>query len=139
MLAFAGLPPVTVPALPLEAQVAEKLHAYTRSYQETQLSSRTKDLVDLVLISELVGLDAAALWRAIQATFTVRGTHPVPEALPPPPPAWSRPFGELATTVGIPTDLAVGYAIAAELLDPILNGRLPHGTWDVDRRRWTVG
>lgn len=86
LLAFAGLPPVTVPTLPLEVQMAEKLYAYTRIYQETQPSSCTKDLVDLVLISELAGLDAAALRRAIQATSTVRGAHPVPEALPPPPP-----------------------------------------------------
>ncbi|MGQ0717919.1 MAG: nucleotidyl transferase AbiEii/AbiGii toxin family protein [Pseudonocardiales bacterium] len=136
LLAFAGLPPVTVPALPLETQVAEKLHAYTRSYADAQPSSRTKDLVDLVLISELANLDATSLQRAIQETFTVRGTHPVPEALPPPPQDWSAPFGELARTVGIPTDLAVGFAAAAQLLDPILNGRLPNGTWDFDKRQW---
>lgn len=130
LLAFAGLPPVTVPALPLETQVAEKLHAYTRIYADAQPSSRTKHLVDLVLISTLANRDAISLQRAIQETFTVRGTHPVPEALPPPPQDWSAPFGELATTVGIPTDLAAGLAAAAELLDPILNGRLPNGTWD---------
>lgn len=116
--------------------MAEKLHAYTRSYQGAQPSSRTKDLIDLVLISELASLDATSLQRAIQETFTVRGTHPVPEALPPPPPDWSTPFGELARTVGIRTGLAAGYTAAAEFLDPILNGRLPNGTWDVDKRQW---
>lgn len=122
LLAFAGLPPVTVPALPLETQVAEKLHAYTRIYADAQPSSRTKALVDLVLISELASFDATSLQRAILQIFTVRGTHPVPETLPPPPPDWSTPFGELARTVGLPTDLASGHAAAAELLDPILNG-----------------
>jgi hypothetical protein len=32
--------------------------------------------------------------------------------------------------VGIPADIA-------ERLDPILNGRLPIGTWDIEKRRWT--
>jgi hypothetical protein len=139
LLAFAGLAPVTVPALPLETQVAEKLHAYTRIYADAQPSNRTKDLVDLVLISELANLDAASLQRAIQETFTIRGTDPVPEALPPPPQDWSAPFGELATTIGISTDLAAGHAAAAELLDPILNGRLPNGTWNIENRQWVQG
>lgn len=34
---------------------------------------------------------------------------------------------------GVPTDLAAGYAVAADLLAPILNGQLPNGTWDIDR------
>lgn len=42
LLAFAGFAPVTVPALPLEAQVAEKLHAYTRSYQDAMVSERSR-------------------------------------------------------------------------------------------------
>lgn len=138
LLAFAGLPPVTVPALPLETQVAEKLHAYTRIYADSQPSSRTKDLVDLVLISELANLDATFLQRAIQETFTVRGTHPVPESLPPPPQAWNAPFGELARTIGIPTDLAAGHAAAADLLDPILNRRLSNATWDIGKKQWVT-
>lgn len=137
LLAFAGVPPVTVPALPLEIQVAEKLHAYTRTYADAQPSSRVKDLVDLVLISELANLDATTLRRAIQVTFSVRGTHPVPEVLPPPPTDWSTPFGELAKTVGIRTDLVAGHTAAAELLDPILNSRLSNGTWSIEKRQWT--
>jgi hypothetical protein len=57
----------------------------------------------------------------------------LPEPLPPPL-DWSTPFGEPARTVGIRADLASGYA-AAELLDPILNGRLPNETWDIDNRQ----
>jgi len=89
LLAFADVAPVTVPAIPLETQVAEKLHAYTRTYHDAQPSSRTKDLVDLVLIAELASLDAVTLRRAIETTFAVRGTHPVPATLPAPPPEWS--------------------------------------------------
>jgi hypothetical protein len=39
LLAFAGLGPVRVPALPLERQVAEKLRADTRTYEGDRPSS----------------------------------------------------------------------------------------------------
>ena len=51
LLGFAGIEPVTVPAIPLTRQVAEKLHAYTRRYEGDRVSSRPKDLVDLALIA----------------------------------------------------------------------------------------
>ncbi|MFN2497290.1 MAG: nucleotidyl transferase AbiEii/AbiGii toxin family protein, partial [Pseudonocardiaceae bacterium] len=101
-----------------------------------QPSSRTKDLVDLVLIAEFANLDAVALRQAIGTTFAVRSTHPVPEALPAPPPEWRTPFAALARTVGIPTDLACAHATAAELLDPILDGQLLNGTWDAKKKQW---
>lgn len=136
LLAFAGVAPVTVPTIPLETQVAEKLHAYTRTYHDAQPSSRTKDLVDLVLIAELASLDAVALRHAIETIFVVRGTHRVPEILPTPPPEWSTPFAALARTVGIPTDLTSAHTTAAELLDPILSGQLLNGTWNFEKGQW---
>lgn len=72
--------------------MAEKPRAYTRIYADAQPSSRTKDLVDLVLISELANLDAISLLRAMQETVTVRGTQPLPEASPPPPRTLGRTF-----------------------------------------------
>jgi hypothetical protein len=69
LLGFAGIEPVEVEAVPLELQVAEKLHAYTRTYEGRRTSTRTKDLVDLVLIAELATLDAAALRREIDVIF----------------------------------------------------------------------
>lgn len=137
LLAFAGLAPVTVPAIPLETPVAEKLHAYTRTYEGDRPSSRTKDLVDLVLITELAALDATTLRSAITTTFTARGMHPVPDALPAPPKGWGVTFGELARAVGIPTGLAAAHAVAADLLDPVLSGEIDIGTWDNKIREWT--
>lgn len=136
LLAFAGLDPVTVPAIPLETQVAEKLHAYTRTYEGGRSSSRTKDLVDLVLIAELSALDAAALRAAIETTFVRRGTHRPPQALPAPPRDWSVPFNELASMVGIPTGLGAAHAAAGHLLDPILGGDVCNGTWNSESRGW---
>ncbi len=136
LLAFAGLAPVTVPAVPLETQVAEKVHAYTRTYEGDRPSSRTKDLVDLVLVAELSALDAAALRIAIETTFARRGTHTAPPALPLPPREWNTAFSELASVVGIPTGVADAHAVASRMLDPILGGEIRTGAWDSDDRVW---
>ena len=40
LLAFAGIKPIAVPTLPLEQHVAEKVHAYTRTYAGGRSSSR---------------------------------------------------------------------------------------------------
>ncbi len=85
LLGFAGIPPVQVEAVPVELQVAEKLHAYTRTYEGGRASTRAKDLVDLVLIAELTPLDAGALRQAIETTFAKRGTHALPRELSAPP------------------------------------------------------
>ncbi|MBI4870574.1 MAG: nucleotidyl transferase AbiEii/AbiGii toxin family protein [Candidatus Riflebacteria bacterium] len=46
LLSFAGIEPIEVPTLPIEQHIAEKVHAYTRSYGDGRQSSRVKDLVD---------------------------------------------------------------------------------------------
>jgi len=78
LLAFAGIDPAEVPALPLEQQVAEKVHAYTRTYGGRHASSRVKDLVDLVLVKRFMTLDAARLRRALEVTFENRGRQALP-------------------------------------------------------------
>ncbi len=56
LLEFAGMEPIEVPVLPLEQHIAEKVHAYTRTYQRGRASSRAKDLVDIVLVKQLMVL-----------------------------------------------------------------------------------
>jgi hypothetical protein len=119
LLAFAGIEPVEVPVIPLEQQVAEKVHAYTRSYGG-QPSSRVRDLVDLVLIGGSATLDGTRLRAALRGTFEGRRQHPLPASLPPPPASWSVAYRKLATEVGLAPDLAAGHREAAALLDPIL-------------------
>lgn len=137
-LGFAEIEPVEVQAVPLEVQVAEKLHAYTRVYEGGRISTRTKDLVDLALIAELSRLDATVLRREIDTIFELRGTHPPPASLPNPPTEWAVPFRRLAEEVGVPADLEAGHSDAATLLDPILRGEVVNGTWDSARRRWVA-
>jgi hypothetical protein len=137
-LGFAEIEPVEVQVVPLELQVAEKLHAYTRVYEGGRTNTRTKDLVDLALIAELSQLDAAALRREIKTIFDLRDTHTVPDSLPRPPAEWTVPFRRLAEEIGVPAELAAGHSDATALVDPILSGEVASGTWDSTRRRWVA-
>lgn len=136
LLEFAGIEAIEIETISLEHHVAEKLHAYTRSYEGGRSSSRVKDLVDLVLIAELSPLDAALLRTAIDSTFARRATHPIPAELPTPPADWIPQFRQLAGTVGIAGELSAGHAEAATLLNSILSGEVQNGTWHPERRRW---
>ena len=83
LLEFADIPPVEVPVLPIEQHVAEKVHAYTRSYAGSP-RSRVKDLVDLVAMSSLFAFQAGRVRQVPEAAFTARGTHALPPSLPSP-------------------------------------------------------
>jgi predicted nucleotidyltransferase component of viral defense system len=136
LLAFADILPVCVDTIPLEEQVAEKVHAYTRRYADGRRSSRTKDLVDLALITELETLDATTLRDAIEITFSLRATHARPQTLPPPPVEWAPQFRRLAAQVGITPDVRAGHATASAMLDPVLAEEVQHGQWNPTIRQW---
>ena len=102
LLAFAGIGPAAVLAIPKSQQFAEKLHAYTFPWAG-RLNTRTKDLVDLVLLIERGLPDIAQIRTALLTTFTTRGTHPLPKSLPPPPVAWGREFPGMAEEAGLST------------------------------------
>lgn len=135
LLRFAEIQPITVPVLPLEQHIAEKLHAYTRGYGggTAAPSSRVKDLIDLVLIRMHASVAAGRLREALDGTFHGRGTHALPRRLPPPPPAWAAAYRQLAQEVGLDPAIATGYRLAAAFLDPILGDAV------ADRARWEPG
>jgi hypothetical protein len=95
LLAFAGIPPARVLAIPKPQQFAEKIHAYTRPWDD-RLNMRTKDLVDLVLLIETASVEHAEVSAAVHATFARRNTHPIPTVLPDPPAVWAEDFSALA-------------------------------------------
>lgn len=137
LLGFADIGPVEAPTLPLELQVAEKVHAYTRAYGDALArSTRVKDLIDLVLIARAAALDAATLARALKETFEHRGRHDVPTNLPEPPTQWAPPYGVLAREVQLPPRLTDGFAAASAMLDPVLSGTVLDGSWDYGQGRW---
>jgi predicted nucleotidyltransferase component of viral defense system len=138
LLTFAGLEPVEVPALPLEQHLAEKVHAYTRSYGTGVTSTRVKDLVDIILIRSFSTLDADRLAEALRRTFQIREQQSLPPALPAPPADWAVPYRRMATEVGLSQDLTAGYAEASAFLNPIL-ANLASGRWDPERSTWGDG
>jgi hypothetical protein len=136
-LGFAEIPAVEVPALPLEQHVAEKVHAYTRSYAGGSPSTRVKDLIDLAVISSQFSVQAGRLRKALEATFSSRATHALPPALPPPPTQWRTPYRRMAIEVGLDPDVLVGYNQVRSFLDPILRWTVAdQGKWDPVDHRW---
>jgi len=137
LLTFAGIDPVVVRALPLEFQVAEKVHAYSRAYGDrTVASTRVKDLVDLALIATEAAPDAERLRTALEVTFGRRASHSLPARLPRPPADWRVPYGRMARDIGLDPDLDAGHATAGRLLDPVFTGDVMSATWDPSTRDW---
>jgi predicted nucleotidyltransferase component of viral defense system len=136
LLAFAGLAPVEVAAVPLEFQIAEKVHAYTRGYGDRTPSTRVKDLVDLALIATEGAPDAALLRIAMDRTFARRPGQPLPPVLPDPPVDWRVPYARMARDIGLDPDLGAGHAAAARMLDPVLSGEVASATWQPDHGKW---
>ena len=139
LLAFADIEPVEAPSLPLELQIAEKVHAYTRGYGRSGVvSTRVKDLVDLALIASAVPVSADRLGRALRETFGQRDRHDLPVALPRPPADWRVPYARMALEVGLAADLVRGYELAALLLDPVLSKDLGAAVWEPAARGWVA-
>jgi hypothetical protein len=140
LLRFADIPPAEVPALPLEQHVAEKVHAYTRSYSGGRPSTRVKDLVDLTTMPSLFTFEASRERRALQAVFSARGTHMLPASLPPPPTRWRTAYTKMAAEVNLDHDMTVRYERARAFLDPILSGSVPDDTrWNPGQHTWERG
>ncbi len=118
LLGFAGIPATVVRAIPSEQHLAEKIHAYTKSYGPRP-SSRVKDLVDMILLLK-EGVDGDQLRSILRAVFERRRTHEIPAVLPPPPEAWRIPYGRLALGLPVPPDLDDGYKFAADELSQVL-------------------
>ena len=86
-LGFADIPPVTARFVDQRQHFAEKLHAFTRDYGDRD-NSRVKDLPDMLLLIDNGLAPDAELAGVVEHVFAARGTHPVPDTLPDPAPAW---------------------------------------------------
>ncbi|MFG0242218.1 MAG: nucleotidyl transferase AbiEii/AbiGii toxin family protein [Phycisphaerales bacterium JB054] len=102
LLAFAEIPPPIALAIPKAQQFAEKLHAYTFPWTDRE-NTRSRDLVDMVLLIERGLLDPDEVRRAVAETFTHRRRHTIPTRLAPPPSAWAAEFPAMASEAGIST------------------------------------
>lgn len=100
ILSFAGIDPVFVALLPRDQQFAEKLHSYTYP-REVREFSRTKDLVDIVLLIDQGLPEKPQMVKAIQATFAWRETHSLPQVLQSPPTIIATSYNAMAIDCGV--------------------------------------
>ena len=136
LLDFAEIEPAHIRAIPLEQHIAEKLHAYTRRYGDDQPSSRVKDLIDIVLISELSPFELDTLREAIVRLFDLRATHSLPASVPAPPRDWATPYRALAEELGLDPDPTVGHRLSATFLDPVLAREPGPMHWSPEELQW---
>lgn len=114
LLGFASIAPATALAVPKAQQFAEKLHALTFPWTD-RTNTRSRDLVDLVLLIERESLDPTAVRDAVRRTFEARRKHAVPEEIPVPPPAWAGEFTAMADEAHLETrDLATAHRRLSE-------------------------
>jgi len=107
-LAFGGIGAPSFPVISAEQQFAEKLHAYSLPRGE-RAKTRTKDLIDMVLLIRQEKLDKSRVKLAVGATFARRATHDVPEKLEPPPEEWAPVFAALARECSLDVSLFDGF------------------------------
>lgn len=135
LLSFAGIPPTEFRAIAIEQHLAEKLHAQTREYASGRSSSRSKDLVDILLIISSFEFEAARIRDAIRAVFEARSDHQLPSTLPEPPSDWISRYAALAREVGVVEDVKIAHKRAVSFFQPLLND-VPVGTWHPALQRW---
>jgi predicted nucleotidyltransferase component of viral defense system len=136
LLDFAEIEPAHIRAIRLEQHIAEKLHAYTRRHADDQPSSRAKDLIDIILMSELAAFDFDRLREAVVRVFAAWATHELPTSLLAPPRGWARPYRALAEEVGLDPDPSAGHRLAAAFLDPIVADTPDLARWDAQAIQW---
>jgi len=112
-LGFGGVAPPSFPIISAEQQFAEKLHAYTLPRGE-RVNTRTKDLIDMVLLINAGTLDKSNTAAAVRATFMKRATHDVPKQLDPPPGEWEPVFDALAKECNLAMHLPEGFELVRE-------------------------
>lgn len=116
-----GLSPLRIPAYPVPTHIAEKLHAYT--LPRATLNTRVKDLVDVAILAGIDDHASGALADAIRLTFTFRGSHAVPGAVPEPPAAWRAPYERMRDEEAlIWASIDDVFALASDFLNPVLAG-----------------
>ncbi len=135
---FADFPPVVVPAVCVEQQLAEKIHAYTHDYGE-QDNSRAKDLYDMIAVAQHLHLPPLLqLLQACQETFKLRETR-WPPVLKPPPAIWEGAWRGFVRDYGLAyQSLEAAYTAIRQFWEPVLDTprKDDRSRWDADTWTW---
>lgn len=119
-LGFAGIPTIAFPLLSPEQQFAEKYHAYTLP-RGSQVNSRVRDLMDILLLIRCASLAATRVREAVRATFARRRSHPVPGTMPDPPTFWKTPFDAMAASCRVDVTIADAVREVREFVEKALS------------------
>jgi hypothetical protein len=114
-LGFGGIAPPSFPIISAEQQFAEKLHAYTLPRGE-RTNTRTKDLIDMMLLIRGGNLEQERAAAAIRATFKRRATHEVPRKLDSPPAEWMPVFDALAKECAVAMTMKEGFELTRKFI-----------------------
>lgn len=116
-------------------QLAEKLHAYVRSYGNG--SSRPRDLYDMLVIAERLPIPSATtIDAACRETFAIRQTDWPPQ-VPEPPTAWKEAWAEFVTVYNIPwVSLTAAGKDLREFWNPLLTDVVETSNWSPDHWQW---
>lgn len=107
-LKYCGIDTPKIQMISVEQQFAEKLHAYTLP-REPRQNSRVKDLIDMLLLTQLRPIDRAHFKRTLQKVYRARGTHALPESLGSPPSDWLPLYESLAAECGLSQSMQEAY------------------------------
>lgn len=117
-LSFAGIESKEYPAISVEQQFSEKIHAYTRP-RASGHNSRVKDLMDMVLLIESKSMDPIKTVTALKTTFKQYQSHPLPKKLNEPPPAWQNPFQVMASECNFSGDLTSAFQMLSGFFEKL--------------------
>ncbi|WP_077348761.1 nucleotidyl transferase AbiEii/AbiGii toxin family protein [Tessaracoccus flavescens] len=123
--------------IPLVDQVADKVCATLQLYNGRQ-SSRTKDLVDLVVLARTFDVDGRLLAMAIEGEARRRGIGPL-TAFRVPVASWKARYAQMAASVPACeeyTDITAAEKLVARLIDPCLDGMTVGKTWQSQEMAW---
>jgi hypothetical protein len=110
--------PQPVPTLPLEHQIAQKLHACTAPDTDERVNERAHDLVDLQLALEAYGGEVSELRAVTTRLFRSRRGHPWPPTVTARD-GWEERYAHEAERVGrldVAADLDAAIAWANDLI-----------------------
>jgi hypothetical protein len=115
-LSFAGIPKPTLQMISREQQFAEKLHAYTLP-RKGVTNTRVRDLIDMILLIHSRDLSTPKVAHALRLTFDRRKTHPIPDAILPPPADWERPYAAMAKECGLSDNVEHAFTVLRSFLN----------------------
>lgn len=121
---------------PVVDQIADKVCATMGRY-EGRVSSREKDLVDLVVLAVTHDIDGDALWLAVEAERRRRQMEPFNEFLVPP--AWGSGYAKLSKSVPHCVDyrtVRVAAELVSRLINPALDGQASGKRWSREVQGW---